>query len=50
VAAVIALAKEEGVLIGANGPRQIRAVMHLDVDRESVLRAASVIADIASKL
>jgi threonine aldolase len=50
VGAVIELAKEEGVLLGANGQRQVRAVMHLDVDREGVMRAANVIAEIVSKL
>jgi threonine aldolase len=50
VAAMIELAKEEGVLLGANGQRQIRAVMHLDVDRDGVMRAAGVIAEIAAKL
>jgi threonine aldolase len=50
VPAFIELAKEEGVLIGANGTRQVRAVMHLDVDREGVMRAAHVIAEIAAKL
>ena len=50
VSAVIELAKEEGVLLGANGQKQVRAVMHLDVDREGVMRAARVIAEIAQKL
>jgi threonine aldolase len=48
--AVTALAREDGVLIGANGPMRIRAVTHLDVDREGVLRAAKVIAEIAAAL
>jgi threonine aldolase len=50
VPAFIELAKEEGVLVGQNGTRQVRAVMHLDVDREGVMRAAHVIAEIAAKL
>jgi len=50
VPALIALAKEEGVLLGANGAKQIRAVCHLDVDRAGVLRAAQVLTEIVSKL
>jgi threonine aldolase len=50
VPALIALAREEGVLIGANGARQIRAVCHLDVDRAGVQRAAQVITEIVGKL
>jgi threonine aldolase len=50
VAAVIELAREQGVLLGANGARQIRAVCHLDVDRAAVTQAATVIADIISNL
>ena len=42
--------REDGVLLGASGGQRIRAVTHLDVDRDGVLRAAQVIADIASKL
>jgi threonine aldolase len=49
-AAAIGAAKQEGVLLGAAGPQRIRAVTHLDVDREGVLRAAKVIAAVASKL
>ena len=49
-AAVVALAKEEGVLIHAAGAQRIRAVTHLDVDRDGVLRAAKVIGEIAAKL
>jgi threonine aldolase len=48
--AVMALAKEEGVLLGSAGPQRIRAVTHLDVDRDGVMRAAKVIADIAAAL
>ena len=50
VPAFIELAKEEGVLVGANGAKQVRAVMHLDVERDAVMRAADVIAEIAAKL
>lgn len=45
---VIAAAKAQGVLIGANGPKRLRAVTHLDVDREGCLRAAKVIAEAAA--
>jgi threonine aldolase len=50
VSAIVELAREEGVRLAASGARQIRAVCHLDVDRDAVLRAASVIAGILSKL
>jgi threonine aldolase len=50
VPAMIELAREEGVRLGSNGTKQIRAVCHLDVSREDVMRAAGVIAEIASKL
>jgi threonine aldolase len=50
VPAMIELAREEGVLLGGNGPKQIRAVCHLDVSREQVMRAATVIAEIVSRL
>jgi threonine aldolase len=50
VPALIALAREEGVLLGANGAKQIRAVCHLDVDRAGVQRAAQVLTEIVSKL
>ncbi len=46
-AAAIAQARDAGVLLGAAGPQRIRAVTHLDVDREAVLRAAKVIAEVA---
>jgi threonine aldolase len=49
-ASLVALAAEEGVLLGANGPRRVRAVTHLDVDRDGVLRAAKVIAELAAAL
>jgi len=48
--AVIAQARDAGVLLGAAGPQRIRAVTHLDVDRDAVLRAAKVIAEAAAKL
>lgn len=48
--AVIAVAREDGVLLGAAGPHRIRAVTHLDVDRDGVMKAARVIAEIAASL
>jgi len=48
--AVVELAREEGILLGSAGPQRVRAVTHLDVDRDGVLRAAQVIAEIAAKL
>lgn len=48
--AVVELAREEGVLLGTAGANRVRAVTHLDVDRDRVLRAAQVIMDIAAKL
>jgi threonine aldolase len=63
VAAIIELAREQGVLLGANtvsarahatgevrANHQLRVVCHLDVTREQVMRAASIIAEIAGKL
>jgi threonine aldolase len=47
---VIALAREAGILLGAAGARRIRAVLHLDVDRDGALRAAKTIAEIAAAL
>jgi threonine aldolase len=48
--AVIALAREDGVMLGSSGHMRIRAVTHLDVDREGVLRAARVIGEITASL
>jgi len=48
--AAIALAREAGILLGAAGAQRIRAVTHLDVDREGALRAAKAIAEIAAAL
>ena len=39
-----ALARERGVLVNAFGPRTVRAVTHLDVDRAQCLQAAEVLA------
>jgi len=48
--AVVELAREDNVLLHAAGPHRLRAVTHLDVTREGVLRAAKLIAEIAAKL
>ena len=48
--AVIAVAREEGVLLGSASAHRIRAVTHLDVNRDGVMHAAKVIADIAATL
>jgi threonine aldolase len=48
--AVCALAKDEGIFLGSAGHHRIRAVTHLDVDRDGCLRAAKVIAAIAAAL
>jgi threonine aldolase len=47
---LIAAANQAGVLIGGNGPAQIRAVCHLDVSRDDVVRAARTIAECVAKL
>ena len=44
--AIVARAKEEGVLVSALGPRTVRAVTHLDVSREDCGRAADRLAAI----
>jgi threonine aldolase len=46
-AALVARAKERGVLLFAFGPRTVRAVTHLDVTREQCARAAEVLVGIA---
>jgi len=40
---VTGLARELGLLVGASGPRRIRAVTHLDVDRARVVTAADLL-------
>jgi threonine aldolase len=42
-AAVVALAREEGVLVSAVGPRALRMVTHLDVTRADAEQAAKVL-------
>ena len=44
-AGVAVRAREQGVLIGAMGPRTLRAITHLDVTEKSALSAAQTIAD-----
>ena len=44
--AVVAAARERGVLVFAFGPRTIRAVTHLDVSRAQCIEAAGVLAAI----
>jgi threonine aldolase len=44
-ATVVAGARERGVLVFAFGPRTIRAVTHLDVDREACREAAEALVD-----
>ena len=50
-AELMAKAKERGVLLGSGTTAtSVRAVAHLDVDRDAVLHAAKVIAEIAAAL
>jgi threonine aldolase len=49
-AAMVNLAREAGVMLGSAGAHRVRIVTHLDVDRPAVLRAADVIAEIATSL
>ncbi|WP_027863468.1 low specificity L-threonine aldolase [Marmoricola sp. URHB0036] len=44
--AVVAAAREQGVLVGAVGPTKVRMLTHLDADRGSVEQAAKVLAQI----
>jgi threonine aldolase len=48
-AAIVARAREAGVLISALGPRLVRAVTHLDVDRAACLHAADRLAAIIER-
>lgn len=43
---VVARARERGLLVFAFGPRTIRAVTHLDVDRAACERAADVLVEV----
>jgi threonine aldolase len=44
-AGVVGRAGDQGVRIGAMGPRTLRAITHLDVSEKSVAIAAQAIAD-----
>ena len=48
--AVAKAARELGVAIDAKGPKRLRAVTHLDVSREEVLRAADSIVEATSRV
>ncbi len=47
-AAVVAAAREAGVLVGAVGPTRVRMLTHLDVDRAAVEQAAMVLAGLVA--
>ena len=44
--AVVAAAREQGVIVGAVGPTKVRLLTHLDVDRPAVEKAAKVLSEI----
>ena len=44
--AVVARARERGVLLNALGPRMVRAVTHLDVSRQACEQAAAIVASV----
>jgi threonine aldolase len=46
---VVAAAAEEGVRIGAVGPRRVRLLTHLDVTREDAEQAAKVLASVLGR-
>ena len=48
-AAIVARAKEAGVLVAALGPRTVRAVTHRDVSRENCKPAADLIAAVIER-
>lgn len=48
-ATVVAGAGQRGVLVFAFGPRTVRAVTHLDVDRDACLRAADILVDVIER-
>jgi len=47
---VVAQARDQGILVSVNARQRIRAVVHMDVDREGCLRAARVLADVIAAL
>ena len=48
--AVAKAVRELGVAINTTGPKRLRAVTHLDVSREEVLRAAELILEATSRV
>lgn len=40
----LARAREQGVLVGASGPREVRLLTHLDVDDADIRAAGDVLA------
>ena len=46
-ATVVSRARERGVRVFAFGPRTVRAVTHLDVDREACRRGAEILVEVA---
>jgi threonine aldolase len=48
--AVVAAAREEGVLLSPWNPSRVRAVAHLDADSAAVLRAAGVVRSVVERL
>jgi threonine aldolase len=49
-AKVIAAARDRGVLVGAATPHRVRAVTHLDVDRDACVKAGAILSDIIADL
>ena len=45
----VSACKERGLLLNALSPRRVRLVTHLDVNREDVERAASIILEVISQ-
>lgn len=41
--------KERGVRMNSTGPQRLRACTHLDIDREAVLRAGEILAEVVSE-
>ena len=48
--ALVAKARERGVLLVAMGPRRVRAVTHLDVTAEACERAGRILVDILAAI
>jgi threonine aldolase len=47
--AVVAAAREQGVLVGAVGPTKLRLLTHLDVDDAAVATAADVLGPLTAE-